>query len=60
MRPLAARHIEYGVRPHMVKGMWGVLEGVLRRTLGDGYDEESKARHAQPACTVHRTRTQDA
>ena len=55
VRPLVARHIEYGVRPHMVKGLWGVLEGFLRRTLGDSYDDESQARTARRAPrTAHR------
>ena len=42
MKPLAIRHMKYGVTAQNIKPFGTVLQNVLRVTLGDKYDDDSK------------------
>ena len=42
MKPLAIRHMKYGVTAQSVKHFGTVRQNVLRVTLGDKYDEASQ------------------
>ena len=42
VKPLAIRHIKYGVTPQHVKRFGAVLQNVLKRALGESYTEESQ------------------
>eukprot|EP00291_Cryptomonas_curvata_P022400 CAMPEP_0172170956 /NCGR_PEP_ID=MMETSP1050-20130122/11618_1 /TAXON_ID=233186 /ORGANISM="Cryptomonas curvata, Strain CCAP979/52" /LENGTH=924 /DNA_ID=CAMNT_0012842321 /DNA_START=324 /DNA_END=3094 /DNA_ORIENTATION=+ len=42
IKPLAIRHMKYGVSAQMIKGYETVVMNVLKRTLGEQFNEESQ------------------